>query len=94
MPNIANYILDNMPNEFNLTGLALGNACWGGDANTVNCNGPNSDHNDIDMYFGKGLISKKLYTKINDACKWPKTGVACEALLEAGFAAVGPRESF
>lgn len=67
MPNIAHYILNNMPNEFNFTGLALGNACWGGDANTVTCNGPNSDQNDIDMYFGKGLVSKPLYEKIQDA---------------------------
>lgn len=49
MPNIAHYILNNMPNEFNLVGLALGNACWGGDATNVECNGPNSDQNDIDM---------------------------------------------
>jgi len=49
VPNIAHYILNNMPNEFNLVGLALGNACWGGDATNVECNGPNSDQNDIDM---------------------------------------------
>ena len=29
--------------------------------------GPNSEQNDVDMYYGKGLISKKLYTKVGFA---------------------------
>ena len=29
--------------------MALGNACWGGDASTVVCNGYNSEQNDVDM---------------------------------------------
>ena len=47
-----------------LPGIAVGNGCWGGDATTVNCNGPNSEQNDIDMFFGKGLMAKKEYQAV------------------------------
>ena len=65
-PNIAYYILNNAPfnTTINLQGLLVGNGCWGGSADSVNCNGPNSEQNDVDMYYGKGLISKKLYKKV------------------------------
>lgn len=49
IPNIANYIVTKMPNEFSFKGIAVGNGCWGGDANHVDCNGPNSEQNDVDM---------------------------------------------
>jgi hypothetical protein len=49
VPNIANYILDNMEAELPLKGILVGNGCWGGDANNVDCNGPNSEQNDVDM---------------------------------------------
>lgn len=32
---------------------ACGCRCWGGDATTVNCNGPNEAQNDADMFYGK-----------------------------------------
>lgn len=69
-PNIATYILNTAPfnSTLNLKGIAAGNACWGGTATEVNCNGPNSEQNDLDMYYGKGLVSKKLYTAAYDAC--------------------------
>jgi len=74
--------------------LLVGNGCWGGDAHTVICNGPNSDQNDIDMYFGKGLVSKKLYEQIYDTCKFPKISSACDKLLEAASTAVGPHNVY
>jgi carboxypeptidase C (cathepsin A) len=42
VPNIAHYILKNEPftTGINLKGFAIGNACWGGNATKVNCNGP------------------------------------------------------
>ena len=72
-PNIAHFIVNNAPfsTSLNLKGLALGNACWGGSATEVDCNGPNSDQNDVDMYWGKGLVSKKLYEQVQKTCKWP-----------------------
>ena len=53
-PNIANWILTHAPfnTSLPLKGIALGNACWGGDAHSVQCNGPNSDQNDVDMFYG------------------------------------------
>jgi hypothetical protein len=69
-PNIANYILTHAPfnSTLNLKGIAAGNACWGGSATSVSCNGPNSERNDLEMYYGKGLISKKLYTQVHETC--------------------------
>ena len=65
-PNIAKWILDQSDEtvadvKIPLKGIALGNACWGGDATNVQCNGPNSQQNDAEMYYGKGLSSKELY---------------------------------
>lgn len=48
-PNIAHTILS-APAAFSsipLKGLLVGNGCWGGDATTVNCNGPNTEQNDV-----------------------------------------------
>merc|ERR1719356_212951 len=58
-PNIAHYILNHEPfrSALNLKGLALGNACWGGSESRSECNGPNSQRNDVEMFFGKGLFS-------------------------------------
>ena len=41
MPNIAHYILNTEPftSSIKLTGIAIGNACWGGNATHVECNG-------------------------------------------------------
>ena len=98
-PNIANWILTHAP--FNaslpLKGIALGNACWGGDANTVQCNGPNSDQNDVDMFYGKGLISKKLYQEVYKTCDFPLKGglhLECDAVIEKAFMAVGPHNVY
>jgi len=95
VPNIANYILDNMASDINLKGFAVGNACWGGDNTTVNCNGPNSEQNDVDMFYGKGLFSKKLYDQIYQTCKFPNTRTfACNRLLEKMSSEVGPHNVY
>lgn len=64
IPNIAMHLLDR------LSGIAVGNGCWGGNETTVKCNGPHAEKNDIDMYFGKGLISRQLYAAIQRTCDW------------------------
>jgi len=95
-PNIANFIVNNSPfnNSLNLKGLALGNACWGGDANSVVCNGPNSEENDVDMFWGKGLVSKKLYKQVQSTCKFPDISDDCDQLLEHVHKEVGPHNVY
>lgn len=72
-PNIAHFIVNNEPfkTSLNLKGIALGNACWGGNATLVACNGPSEDRVDVDLYFGKGLFSPKLMDQIKKTCKFP-----------------------
>ena len=54
-PNIANYILRHEADfAYNLTGMLVGNGCWGGSATSFDCNGPNADRNDLDTLFGEG----------------------------------------
>ena len=74
VPNIAHFILNNEPftTRLNLKGIALGNACWGGNDTLVECNGPNSHQNMADIYYGKGLSSKELYDEIYETCDFPK----------------------
>ena len=128
-PNIAHFILNNAPfnTSLNLKGLALGNACWGGDASSVVCNGYNSQSesldknlyeknlyavsvslsfcfvcdqgNDVDMYYGKGLVSKELYEKTYATCKFPSTNnenmtADCEDLVKKVHEAVGPHNVY
>eukprot|EP00937_MAST-01D_sp_MAST-1D-sp2_P001497 g1497.t1 len=96
-PNIAHYILNNPGVVTNLKGMAVGNGCWGGDANTVNCNGPNEQQNDVDMYFGKGLVSKKAYDAVYAACDFPQTGrlsLKCDAAITVLEAEVGPHNVY
>lgn len=104
IPNIANYILDH-PDVLGkpLAGIAVGNGCWGGNETTVRCNGPRAEENDIDIYYGKGLLSKKLYDEIQTTCDWSIEtveddddesisvfGESCVALLDKARNAVGP----
>jgi len=71
VPNIASYLLDNpLASGVTVKGIALGNACWGGDEDTVLCNGEHEDQIDVALYHGKGLISESLYQSILDACGW------------------------
>jgi len=103
IPNIAHYIV-NAPAtgplsevaRLNLKGIAVGNGCWGGTATEVQCNGPNSDRNDVDMYYGKGLISKKLYEKTQAACNWSGDlhNLKCDAALEHVSMEVGPHNVY
>lgn len=92
-PNIAHFILNNKGYADNLKGLALGNACWGGDATHVRCNGPNSQQNDVDMFYGKGLFSKKLYEAIYKAC-YPTRSSDCSGLIKQMDDAVGPHNTY
>jgi len=95
-PNIANYILTHAPfnTSLGLKGIAAGNACWGGSATSVQCNGPNSEQNDVDMYYGKGLVSKKLYTKVYQTCNFPHMSAKCEILLNKVSQEVGPHNVY
>ena len=91
IPNIAYYIQNNPSVVSNLKGIMVGNGCWGGDANTVNCNGPNSDQNNADMFWGKGLVSKKTYEHIYKVCPFPDTSSsACQSALNQIQTEVGP----
>ena len=98
VPNIANWIVEHegaFDTPLNLKGFAVGNACWGGTETEVLCNGANAEQNDVDMYYGKGLISKKLYGAVYDACYDSRHGRFtlidgdCEEQLEAASHAVG-----
>lgn len=95
-PNIAHYLLNNKPfsSSINLQGMAVGNGCWGGDENTANCNGPNADQNEVELYFGKGLFSPKLYKQIQSTCKWPNVDGACRDLLYKMRDQVGPHDVY
>eukprot|EP01064_Diplonema_japonicum_P032809 TRINITY_DN6278_c0_g1_i1.p1 TRINITY_DN6278_c0_g1~~TRINITY_DN6278_c0_g1_i1.p1 ORF type:complete len:474 (+),score=142.35 TRINITY_DN6278_c0_g1_i1:44-1465(+) len=90
IPNIAYHIVEN--NLFsNFKGIAVGNGCWGGSANVVDCNGPNEEQNDVDMFYGKGLVSKKTYEQIYKDCPFPHTASgACRQALNTMDREVGP----
>jgi carboxypeptidase C (cathepsin A) len=97
LPNIAHYILNNKDVVSNLKGIAVGNGCWGGDATTVNCNGPNAEQNDMDMYYGKGLMAKKEHQAVYAACDFPLKGapsIKCDAALTKASAEVGPHNVY
>ena len=71
-PNIASHIIKNVPElAGRLQGLLIGNGCWGGGQDTVLCNGPNERRDKTDFYYGKGLLSKKLYMQIQTTCRFP-----------------------
>ena len=83
LPNIATYILDNAV-DVNLKGIAVGNGCWGGTENSVSCNGPNALRNDVDLFYGKAFISKKLRDHIYKSCAYDggfENPVTCSAGL-------------
>jgi len=96
-PNIAHFILNNEPfnSTLNLKGIALGNACSDGDENHVTCM-DNEDEIDVQLYFGKGLFSPKLYKEIYDVCKFP-TSLAhpkCQLKLAEMRRQVGPHNTY
>ena len=71
VPNIAYHVLQSSY-SFKITGLAVGNGCWGGTQTQVHCNGPHAEKNDMDIFYGKGLLPTKLYQKIQATCDWSK----------------------
>jgi len=98
LPNIANYILTQMSDQLsNLKGIAVGNGCWGGDENTVRCNGPNEEKMDVDLFHNKGLISNKLRDQVYKSCGWNENGVegaGCLLDIEKVDKAVGPHNVY
>jgi carboxypeptidase C (cathepsin A) len=96
-PNIAHFILNNEPfaSDIKLKGIAAGNACWGGDETTVQCNGPNSQRNDVELYHGKGLFSTKLYKRIQKSCDFESSlSSTCRSLLNEMHTEVGPHNAY
>ena len=107
IPNIAAHLLDIAPTSSvgsRLKGIAVGNGCWGGGASSVSCNGPNDDRDLMEMYFGKGLMSKALYEDLQATCQFPDTpfdathgappSAACREKLEQADLAVGPHNVY
>mgnify|MGYP000471438164 CR=1 FL=1 len=95
IPNIANELLSSTPEGVPpLQGIAVGNGCWGGNASSVVCNGPNEDANDVEFYHGKGLVSTKLYKEIQSTCEFPSVSDDCEKLLKKMDKAVGPHNVY
>ena len=104
IPNIATALLEASDMGSRLKGIAVGNGCWGGDANTVMCNGPNEDRNLMAMYHGKGLLSNAQYEKVQSACAFPDLpfdsatpaplSLKCQAELALADAAVGPHNVY
>jgi hypothetical protein len=99
IPNIAHYILNNdhVALKQRLKGIAIGNGCFGGSADSVSCNGPNEEANLVELYYGKGLISNKLYSTILNTCKFPSPGSkekVCEQILKEMDTAVGPHNVY
>jgi len=105
IPNIAHHLLEiGGPVGSRLKGIGVGNGCWGGGATSVMCNGPNEDRDLMEMYYGKGLLSKALYEEIESACNFqdtpfdathsPHLSAACELKLAQADAAVGPHNVY
>jgi len=100
LPNIAYYILTQPELNAklsNLKGIAVGNGCWGGDEHSVQCNGPNEEKMDVDLFNGKGLLSNKLRDQVYESCGWNEEGVkkaGCNADLDKVDKAVGPHNVY
>eukprot|EP01062_Namystynia_karyoxenos_P002842 TRINITY_DN1099_c0_g1_i3.p2 TRINITY_DN1099_c0_g1~~TRINITY_DN1099_c0_g1_i3.p2 ORF type:complete len:504 (+),score=214.23 TRINITY_DN1099_c0_g1_i3:72-1514(+) len=92
LPNIAYYIDQHHRGELPLKGFMVGNGCWG-----ENCNGPNQKRNDVDLFYGKGLLAKKLRDDIYDACGYgggKRNLVTCTALTLKMDLEVGPHNVY
>jgi hypothetical protein len=107
LPNIGHTILTTA--AFNtsipLKGMAVGNGCWGGDEEHVVCNGENSEQNDLDNYWGKGLISNRMYHETYSTCGFKYGGgdgsrnsqglsADCDQALEEVSKTVGPHDIY
>ncbi|KAJ1455385.1 peptidase S10, serine carboxypeptidase [Pelagophyceae sp. CCMP2097] len=106
IPNIASHVIHS-DYPFNISGIAVGNGCWGGTANSIHCNGPNAEAHDVEMFWGKGLLSNKLYSAIQDECDFSvfandddddptssKASKKCNQLLDDATDAVGPHNVY
>mmetsp|Transcript_4582 Transcript_4582/g.13853 ORF Transcript_4582/g.13853 Transcript_4582/m.13853 type:complete len:495 (+) Transcript_4582:121-1605(+) len=96
VPNIAHFILNNEPfkTKLNLKGIALGNACWGGNATHVQCNGENAAQHMAEIYHGKGLSSEANYADIQAKCQFPDISDDCESALRTQSEQVGPHNIY
>ncbi|KAJ9442569.1 putative serine carboxypeptidase F13S12.6 [Diplonema papillatum] len=97
IPNIAHFLLTSpLTTSIRLDGIAVGNGCWGGTADSVQCNGPNSARNDVEFYYGHGTISKQMYETIQNTCHFADytPSLACEAQLALMSRAVGPHNVY
>lgn len=100
-PNIAHYILNNAGfDNINLSGMLVGNGCWGGTATSFECNGPNEKKLDADLYYGKGLASKKSYKAAYTACGWDagdkslESSESCRTAVNEISQEVGPHNVY
>ena len=69
MPNIAYHVLQS---SYSFK-IMIGGRQWllGRHVQTqVHCNGPHAEKNDVDIFYGKGLLPTKLYQKIQETCDW------------------------
>ena len=96
IPNIATHLLSCCKDELLLRGIAVGNGCWGGDADHVSCNGAHEDQMDAALYHGKGLLSQKLYDEVTKACpeNSARESKACYMALSKMDKAVGPHNVY
>jgi len=94
IPNIAAHIVDTPSLDLPLKGIAVGNGCWGGDEHTVECNGPNENRDMVELYYGKGLVSKKLYDNVMATCEFPRVSLKCRVLLGDVEKEAGPHNVY
>jgi len=106
IPNIAKELLARKDFAGKLKGIAVGNGCWGGNESSSECNGPNEQRDVVDLYYGKGLISKKLYQDTQRVCAFanlpfttpqppePASDSPCGNMLTAVDTAVGPHNYY
>ena len=102
-PNIAAYVTRELwpaSRLTNLKGIAVGNGCWGGTEDSVACNGPNEDRNDVDLFFGKGLLSRKTRDSIYKTCGYEagsnadSDSLRCRAAVAKMDTEVGPHNVY
>lgn len=103
LPNIANFIVNKFWPQKRLTtlkGFAAGNACWGGSEHSVECNGPNEQKLETDLFHGKGLMSNALKDEIYDACGFESEDASekhsreCSSALDKMSEEVGPHNVY
>ena len=100
-PNIAAFLVANPSFAPNLKGLAVGNGCWGSYEGEFACNGPHANQNLVQLFYGKGLLSKAQYDSTTATCNFAKGGgegpnpsQACQDALNGMMTSVGPHNVY